>query len=89
MNRRVDGESATRSPFGGSSRATRLSPTTRAPRWERFACRPWRYTVTRREAAASLGISINHVERKVQPELKVLLSGQLILIPVAELERWV
>jgi hypothetical protein len=25
----------------------------------------------------------------VQPELKVVLSGQLILIPVTELERWV
>lgn len=48
-----------------------------------------RYTLTRREAAASLGVSINHFERKVQPELKVVLSGQLILIPVAELERWV
>lgn len=48
-----------------------------------------RYTLTRREAAASLGISINHFERKVQPELRVVLSGQLVLIPVAELERWV
>ena len=48
-----------------------------------------RYTLTRREAAASLGISLNHFERKVQPELKVVLSGQLVLIPVAELERWV
>ncbi len=48
-----------------------------------------RYTLTRREAAASLGISINHFERKVQPELKVVLSGQLVLIPVVELERWV
>jgi hypothetical protein len=25
----------------------------------------------------------------VQPELKVILSGQLVLIPVGELERWV
>jgi hypothetical protein len=48
-----------------------------------------RYTVTRREAAASLGISINHFERRVQPELKVVISGQLILIPIAEIERWV
>ena len=47
-----------------------------------------RYTLTRREAAASLGISINHFERKVQPELKVVLSGQLVLIPASELERW-
>jgi hypothetical protein len=48
-----------------------------------------RYTLSRREAAASLGISINHFERRVQPELKVVISGQLILIPTAELERWV
>jgi hypothetical protein len=25
----------------------------------------------------------------VQPELKVVLCGQLVLIPVAELERWI
>jgi excisionase family DNA binding protein len=48
-----------------------------------------RYTLTRREAAAALGISLNHFERRVQPELKVVLSGQLILIPASELERWV
>ena len=34
-------------------------------------------------------ISLNHFERWVQPELKVVLSGQLALIPVPELERWV
>ena len=48
-----------------------------------------RYALTRAEAAASLGMSINHFERKVQPELRVVLSGQLVLIPAAELERWV
>jgi hypothetical protein len=48
-----------------------------------------RYTLTRREAAASLGISLNHFERRVQPELKIVISGQLILIPMTELERWV
>ncbi len=48
-----------------------------------------RYAFTRAEAAASLGMSINHFERKVQPELRVVLSGQLVLIPAAELERWV
>ncbi len=48
-----------------------------------------RYTLTRREAAAALSISLNHFERHVQPELKVVPSGQLILIPVSELERWV
>jgi hypothetical protein len=48
-----------------------------------------RYTLRRREAAAALSISLNHFERHVQPELKVVPSGQLILIPVSELERWV
>jgi hypothetical protein len=48
-----------------------------------------RYTLTRREAAAALGISLNHFERKVQPELKLVPSGQLVLIPVSEPERWV
>lgn len=48
-----------------------------------------RYALTRAEAAASLGMSINHFERKVQPDLKIVLSGQLVLVPVAELERWV
>jgi hypothetical protein len=48
-----------------------------------------RYTLTRREAAAALSISLNHFERHVQPELKVVPLGQLILIPVSELERWV
>ncbi len=48
-----------------------------------------RYTLTRKEAAASLGVSLNHFERRIQPELKVIPCGQLLLIPVSELERWV
>jgi excisionase family DNA binding protein len=48
-----------------------------------------RYTLTRKEAAAALGIGLNHFERRVQSDLKVVASGQLILIPVSELERWV
>jgi hypothetical protein len=48
-----------------------------------------RFTLTRREAAASLGMSLNHFERKVQPELKLVLCGQLVLVPVAELEQWI
>lgn len=47
-----------------------------------------RYALTRAEAAAALGISVNHFERKVQPDLKVVLSGQFVLIPAAELEPW-
>ena len=48
-----------------------------------------RLTLSRREAAAALGMSVNHFARHVQPELKVVTSGQLVLIPVNELERWV
>lgn len=48
-----------------------------------------RYALTRKEAAASLGMSVNHFERRVQPELKVILCGQLVLVPATELERWV
>jgi hypothetical protein len=48
-----------------------------------------RFTLTRKEAAAALGVSLNHFERRVQPELKLVISGQLLLVPVLELERWV
>jgi hypothetical protein len=47
-----------------------------------------RYALTRAEAAASLGMS-NHLERRVQPELKVVLCGRLVLVPAAGPERWV
>lgn len=48
-----------------------------------------RYAYTREEAATSLGMSVNHFAEKVQPLLKLVICGQLILIPPAELERWV
>ena len=48
-----------------------------------------RLLLTRKEAAAALGMSLNHFERHVQPELKVVICGQLVLIPIRELERWV
>jgi len=48
-----------------------------------------RYTLTKHEAAASLGMSLDHFERRVQPFIKVIPSGQLVLVPTAEIERWV
>lgn len=33
-------------------------------------------------------MSLRHFERHVQPQLRIRYSGQLRLIPVAELERW-
>jgi hypothetical protein len=44
--------------------------------------------LTRQEAAAALGMSINSFERHVQPELRLVRRGKLRLIPVREIERW-
>ena len=48
-----------------------------------------RYALRREEAAAALGMSVDTFERRVQPFLKVVLCGQLVLVPPAEIERWV
>ncbi len=47
-----------------------------------------RVTLTRAEAAASLGMSLPSFERHVQPEIRMVRRGSLRLVPVAELERW-
>jgi hypothetical protein len=48
-----------------------------------------RLALSRREAAAALGMSLRHFQRHVQPHLRCIYSGQLRLYPVTELERWV
>jgi hypothetical protein len=48
-----------------------------------------RYALTRAEAAASLGMSVNHFDERVRPFVKVITCGQLQLVPPDELERWV
>lgn len=50
---------------------------------------PSRLTLTKAEAAESLGVSVDHLERHVLPELRVVRSGRLRLIPFAELQRWI
>jgi hypothetical protein len=47
-----------------------------------------RVALTRPEAAAALGMSIDSFERHVQPELRIIRRGRMRLIPVSELERW-
>lgn len=47
-----------------------------------------RVALTREEAAASLGISLRHFERHVQPQLRIIRSGSVRLVPVTELSRW-
>jgi hypothetical protein len=47
-----------------------------------------RLLLSRKEAAAALGVSIDTFERRVQPMIKLVPCGQLLLVPVKELERW-
>lgn len=47
-----------------------------------------RVALTRPEAAAALGMSVDSFERYVQPELRIIRRGRMRLVPVAELERW-
>ena len=44
--------------------------------------------VSRAEAAALLGVSLDYFEKHVLPELAVVSRGRRILVPVRELEKW-
>ena len=39
-------------------------------------------------AAKALGISRDSFDRHVKPELRLVRRGRLVLVPTAELERW-
>lgn len=47
-----------------------------------------RVALTRPEAAASIGMSVDHFDRHVRPHLRSILSGKLRLWPIRELEKW-
>lgn len=47
-----------------------------------------RLALTRTEAAASLGMSVDSFERYVQPELRLVRRGSLRVVAVAELQQW-
>jgi hypothetical protein len=47
-----------------------------------------RVALTREEAAAALGMSLDSFERYVQPDLRLMRCGRLRLVSVRELERW-
>lgn len=47
-----------------------------------------RLLLSRKEAAAALGVSVDTFERRVQPLIKLVPYGQLPLVPLKELERW-
>jgi hypothetical protein len=48
-----------------------------------------RLLLTRREAAVSLGMSLDHFERFVQPHARLVRSGQKRLVSTRELEKWI
>jgi hypothetical protein len=47
-----------------------------------------RLALTKREAAAALGMSVDSFERHVQPELRIVRRGKLRLFALSEIERW-
>jgi hypothetical protein len=47
-----------------------------------------RLALSRAEAAAAIGMSVDSFERYVQPELKIVRVGRMRLVEVRELERW-
>lgn len=48
-----------------------------------------RLLLTREESARSLGMSLRHFQRHVQPQLPCVYSGQLRLYRPSDLERWI
>jgi hypothetical protein len=52
-----------------------------------MSAKPTRLALTRAEAAAAIGVSVDSFERYVQPELRLVRRGRLRLVPVRELER--
>ena len=47
-----------------------------------------RILYTREEAATALGMSVDTFERRVQPFLRIVPCGALLLVPPDELRRW-
>lgn len=48
-----------------------------------------RVALTRTEAAASLGMSLDSFERWVQPSIRLINLGRMRLVPISELQAWV
>lgn len=48
-----------------------------------------RVALTPREAAAAIGVGKGFFNEHVRPELRLVRRGRKVLVPVADLERWV
>jgi hypothetical protein len=44
--------------------------------------------VSRANAATALGVSLSFFETEIQPELRLVRRKSKVMVPVAELERW-
>ena len=44
--------------------------------------------LTRAEAADALSMSLDHFEKNVQHEIRLVRRGRKILVPIPELEAW-
>lgn len=44
--------------------------------------------LTKPQAAASLAMSVDSLERHVLPHVRVVRKGRLVLVPVSELTKW-
>ena len=47
-----------------------------------------RLALTREEAAAALGMSLDSFERHIQPTLRLVRLGRMVLVPVREIDHW-
>jgi hypothetical protein len=47
-----------------------------------------RLALSREEAAAALGMSLDSFERHVQPTLRLVRLGRMRLVPIREINRW-
>jgi hypothetical protein len=48
----------------------------------------FKLALSRTEAALALGMSVDHFDRHVMPDLRVVRCGRLVLVPVRELTLW-
>jgi hypothetical protein len=48
-----------------------------------------RVALTPAEAAAALGVGPDFFNAEIRPDLQLIRRGRRVLVPVAELERWV
>lgn len=47
-----------------------------------------RFALTPAEAAASIGVGPDFFDVKVRPSLRLIRQGRKVLVPCAEIERW-